>query len=220
VRELLGHKTLVMTQRYAHLSPGHLRRPLERLVQARSDTGSSTSVVGGLGFRKQGGSGTTEENWCREAESQPHAHEGHQIESGDRAGVYPIGGRGECGRRQAAQSRVRSQRPRTFVGQLCDLATARFEAGRRRRLARADRYASGRVVTPCLRASRIRSAVVLSPGTQGPGTCGSRPCAVRRRSPSWCTFRPSSRSTSRWRGVRGEVPGWGVRGSANVSTTS
>ena len=32
VKEILGHKTLVMTQRYSHLSPEHQRQALERLV--------------------------------------------------------------------------------------------------------------------------------------------------------------------------------------------
>jgi hypothetical protein len=33
VKEILGHKTLVMTQRYAHLSPEHQRQAVERLVR-------------------------------------------------------------------------------------------------------------------------------------------------------------------------------------------
>jgi len=43
VKELMGHKTIAMTLRYAHLSPGHQRQAVERLVAGRSDTGSSTS---------------------------------------------------------------------------------------------------------------------------------------------------------------------------------
>ena len=54
----------MMTQRYAQLSP-------ERLGPVRSDTGSGTSVVGGLGFSK-GGDQTVEQHWCREGESNPH----------------------------------------------------------------------------------------------------------------------------------------------------
>jgi integrase len=32
VKEILGHKTLAMTVRYSHLSPGHQRQALERLA--------------------------------------------------------------------------------------------------------------------------------------------------------------------------------------------
>ncbi|MFN3476070.1 MAG: hypothetical protein ACK4Z6_00735, partial [Candidatus Methylomirabilales bacterium] len=43
VKELLGHKTLKMVTRYAHLSPGHQRQAVERLVRpgtgTRTDTG-------------------------------------------------------------------------------------------------------------------------------------------------------------------------------------
>lgn len=47
VEELLGHKTLMTTRRYAHLSPGHQPNAVQRLnapaaVSARSTT-SSTS---------------------------------------------------------------------------------------------------------------------------------------------------------------------------------
>jgi len=38
VKEILGHKTLAMTARYSHLSPGHQRQALERLAD-RMDTG-------------------------------------------------------------------------------------------------------------------------------------------------------------------------------------
>jgi site-specific recombinase XerD len=31
VQELMGHKTLTMTQRYSHLAPGHLRSAVENL---------------------------------------------------------------------------------------------------------------------------------------------------------------------------------------------
>jgi integrase len=36
VKEILGHKTITMTQRYAHLSPGHQRQALERLADRRA----------------------------------------------------------------------------------------------------------------------------------------------------------------------------------------
>jgi len=42
IKELLGHKTLAMTLRYSHLSPGHQRQAVDRLVSVRSDTGIST----------------------------------------------------------------------------------------------------------------------------------------------------------------------------------
>ena len=32
MRELMGHKTMAMTLRYSHLSPGHRRAAIERLV--------------------------------------------------------------------------------------------------------------------------------------------------------------------------------------------
>lgn len=32
IRELMGHKTMAMTLRYSHLSPGHRRTAIERLV--------------------------------------------------------------------------------------------------------------------------------------------------------------------------------------------
>jgi len=33
VQELMGHKTIAMTLRYAHLSPGHLRQAVEGLCE-------------------------------------------------------------------------------------------------------------------------------------------------------------------------------------------
>ena len=45
VAELLGHKTLAMVMRYAHLAPGHLRQAVERLIPERTDTRTSTEPV-------------------------------------------------------------------------------------------------------------------------------------------------------------------------------
>ena len=39
VKEILGHKTLVITQRYAHLSPAHQRERMERLARRRGGAG-------------------------------------------------------------------------------------------------------------------------------------------------------------------------------------
>jgi integrase len=36
VKEILGHKTLAMTARYSHLSPGHQRQALERLADRQA----------------------------------------------------------------------------------------------------------------------------------------------------------------------------------------
>jgi len=51
IKELLGHKTLAVTLRYAHLSPGYQRQAVERLVEERSDTVSSTDA--GRGSARQ-----------------------------------------------------------------------------------------------------------------------------------------------------------------------
>ncbi len=45
VAELLGHRTLSVVMRYAHLSPGHLREAVERLAQVRTDTRTDTSRI-------------------------------------------------------------------------------------------------------------------------------------------------------------------------------
>lgn len=60
VKEILGHKTLLMTARYSHLSPGHQREALERLTvqhpaptaEISGATGTATStreIVSGAG---------------------------------------------------------------------------------------------------------------------------------------------------------------------------
>ncbi len=38
IKELMGHKTLTMTLRYAHLAPGHLRDAVEKLTDTSTDT--------------------------------------------------------------------------------------------------------------------------------------------------------------------------------------
>ncbi len=38
IKELMGHKTLTMTLRYAHLAPGHLRDAVEKLTDTTTDT--------------------------------------------------------------------------------------------------------------------------------------------------------------------------------------
>jgi hypothetical protein len=38
IRDLMGHKTTVMTLRYSHLSPEHRRAAIERLVSRRVTT--------------------------------------------------------------------------------------------------------------------------------------------------------------------------------------
>jgi len=42
VQELMGHKTITMTVRYAHLAPAHQREAIERLAQKRTDTTNDT----------------------------------------------------------------------------------------------------------------------------------------------------------------------------------
>ena len=43
VQELMGHKTIAMTTKYAHLSPGHQMDAVQRLARKRTDTSSSTT---------------------------------------------------------------------------------------------------------------------------------------------------------------------------------
>jgi site-specific recombinase XerD len=45
IRELMGHKAMAMTLRYSHLSPGHRRTAIERLV-TRPMTTESVPAVG------------------------------------------------------------------------------------------------------------------------------------------------------------------------------
>jgi integrase len=45
VKEILGHKTLVMTQRYAHLSPAHQRQAVERLAHRQTGSMSATDPL-------------------------------------------------------------------------------------------------------------------------------------------------------------------------------
>ncbi len=42
VQELLGHKSILMTMRYAHLAPAHLRDAIERLAGERTATRTAT----------------------------------------------------------------------------------------------------------------------------------------------------------------------------------
>src|SRR5258708_7897358 len=45
VKELMGHKTITMTQRYAHLSPAHKLNAVERLTRRTTGTTTGTSAV-------------------------------------------------------------------------------------------------------------------------------------------------------------------------------
>jgi site-specific recombinase XerC len=65
VKEILGHKTLVMTQRYSHLSPEHQRQAVERLVRTEPAHASATDpVTAPQAFEVAGGGGVTiEETW-------------------------------------------------------------------------------------------------------------------------------------------------------------
>jgi site-specific recombinase XerD len=45
--ELLGHKTLVMVMRYAHLAPAHLRDAVERIAESPTATTTATGTFGG-----------------------------------------------------------------------------------------------------------------------------------------------------------------------------
>ena len=48
IKELLGHKTLDMVRRYAHLSPSHQRQAVERLIPGRSGTTGGTRKEAGI----------------------------------------------------------------------------------------------------------------------------------------------------------------------------
>ena len=45
VKELLGHQSIEMTQRYAHLAPGHLHKPVEVLGEVKTQLASTRSRI-------------------------------------------------------------------------------------------------------------------------------------------------------------------------------
>lgn len=44
VQELMGHKTIQMTIRYSHLSPGHMQEAVDKLVPAGDATEARTEI--------------------------------------------------------------------------------------------------------------------------------------------------------------------------------
>jgi integrase len=65
VKEILGHKTLTMTQQYSHLSPEHQRQAVDRLVNRKRDTVSASGTGSGTSELAvaSGGDVTTEKKW-------------------------------------------------------------------------------------------------------------------------------------------------------------
>ena len=65
VKEILGHKTLTMTQRYSHLSPEHQRQAVERRVTRKRETVSASATRSGTSKLAVAGGGdvTTEKKW-------------------------------------------------------------------------------------------------------------------------------------------------------------
>lgn len=45
VQELMGHSTIVMTMRYAHLSPDHLRNAVNKVSLGQNQFGTVTRTV-------------------------------------------------------------------------------------------------------------------------------------------------------------------------------
>jgi hypothetical protein len=65
VKEILGHKTLTMTQRYSHLSPEHQRQAVERLATRKRDAVSASGTRSGTCevALASGDEITTEKKW-------------------------------------------------------------------------------------------------------------------------------------------------------------
>jgi integrase len=65
VKEILGHKTLTMTQRYSHLSPEHQRQALERLATRKSEVAGESGTRSGTEHVEvvNGDTVTSEEKW-------------------------------------------------------------------------------------------------------------------------------------------------------------
>jgi integrase len=65
VKEILGHKTLVMTLRYSHLRPAHQRQAVERLVRTESAHAIATDPVTAPQTSADAGADdvTTEKKW-------------------------------------------------------------------------------------------------------------------------------------------------------------
>jgi integrase len=89
VKEILGHKTLVMTQRYSHLSPEHQRQAVERLVRTEAAHASATDpVTASQAFEAAGGGDvTTEKKWWTGGELNSRHRD---FQSRSRTGGIPI----------------------------------------------------------------------------------------------------------------------------------
>jgi len=55
VQELMGHQTIAMTQRYAHLSPEHKLAAVQRLVSRPTSTATSTEAAASKAAAQGGG---------------------------------------------------------------------------------------------------------------------------------------------------------------------
>jgi hypothetical protein len=73
IGKVLGQKTISMTRRYAHLSPGHLHNAVAAIDRATNKLAQSTDTVDENGHpTEDAASVTTCIKWCRRRDLNPH----------------------------------------------------------------------------------------------------------------------------------------------------